>query len=64
MSQVRKTSFVLLALTLAVSSLTGCGISGPLYELDEIKAEEKPVQVESQSEAKIQSNDGTSSTDY
>ena len=42
MSQVRKTAFTLIALIFAVSSLTGCGISGPLYEVDD-----KPAQVES-----------------
>lgn len=46
MSQARKTAFTLIALTFAVSSLTGCGISGPLYEVDD----SKPTQVESQSD--------------
>lgn len=61
MSQVRKTPFILLVLTLAVSSLTGCGISGPLYEANSTK---KPTQVESKTETKTKSNNTTSSTGY
>ncbi|MFT5806082.1 MAG: putative small lipoprotein YifL [Moritella dasanensis] len=31
MSQVRKTTFITLALLFSASLLSGCGISGPLY---------------------------------
>lgn len=39
MNQVRKTSIIVFTLMLALASLTGCGISGPLYEVDNTPTE-------------------------